>query len=104
MRAMKRNISLVLVMAILFTGFAGLAEESGVPIDVEHFPDAAFRSFIREQDEDKNDYLDQDEIKGITDITLQNRGLQNIRGVEYLTSLTSLDVSNDVVFKAERLQ
>ena len=59
MRAMKRNISLVLVMAILFTGFAGLAEESGVPIDVEHFPDAAFRSFIREQDEDKNDYLDQ---------------------------------------------
>ena len=65
-----------------------------VPIDKEHFPDTAFRRYVTNFDRDENGQLSPGE-RVITDIYVSNRGIHDLRGIEYFTFLQSLDCSSN---------
>ncbi len=75
-----------------------------VAVDETNFPDPAFRTYIAENfDHDENGVLSYDEITKVTSLYMNNMGISNLTGIEYLTAvtaircadnnLTSLDVS-----------
>lgn len=99
---------LVLLTVCVFCLAAG-AEEAGVKIDKEHFPDKAFRNAVSEYDLDWNGILSEEEAKKAVSIILFPGDTETLRGVEYLTGLeelscpgnklTELDVSRNVNLK-----
>ena len=80
-------ISMLLVCAICFT--AG-AEEAGIKIDEENFPDAVFRAEIQCYDLDKDLVLSKSEAARIQEIELADRRLESLQGIEYLNELRVL--------------
>lgn len=81
-------------------------EAGGVAINAVNFPDEIFRQYISENfDKDKNASLSSSEISSANYINVNDKGVQNLKGVEYFTSLifleceknqlTSLDISNN---------
>ena len=66
-----------------------------VSIDEEHFPDSVFREYITAADLDKDHWLDEDEIAGVTGIDVSGMGIRDLRGIEYFTELESLDCSDN---------
>ena len=77
-----------------------------IPIDKEHFPDTAFRSFVAAYiDRNEDGQLSSGERSITTGIDVSNCGVHDLRGIEYLTGLqilycynndlTSLDVSKN---------
>lgn len=74
--------------------------ESQICLDQWHFPDACFREYLEKYfDMDENGILDAGEINDITEIDCSNMGIKSLRGVEYLTNLTSLDCSENLLEK-----
>ena len=82
----------------------------GIPIDEEHFPDAAFRAFVAENfDTVKNDLLDDAEIEAITNIFIQDANVRSLQGIEYFhalkelsprhTSIAELDLSKNTALE-----
>ncbi len=66
-----------------------------VDIDDTHFPDSEFRSYISSNfDTDSDDKLCEDEVALALSVTLSSNTIESIEGIEYLSSLTSLDVSS----------
>ena len=71
-------------------------EADGVAIDATNFPDEKFRqSVLDDLDIDKNGYLSTDEVAGVTSMQCQGEGITSLKGIEYLTELTSLTCSNN---------
>lgn len=66
-----------------------------VAIDAENFPDDAFRSAVREYDWDQDEYLSQLEISIVDTLNLGNMGIEDFTGVEYFTSLKTLDCTGN---------
>ena len=72
----------------------------GIPIDAEHFPDAVFRQYISEKfDKDENGYLSDSEIADaialdISINTVSGTGLTDLTGINYLTALKVLSISD----------
>ena len=62
----------------------------GIPIDVEHFPDANFRNRVREFDLDNNGYLSDEEIEKITTVAVENCGIGSLEGIQYFTAMKKL--------------
>ena len=64
---------------------------SAVPIDEDCFPDAAFRKYISENiDRNKDGALSLAELKGVTDISVANRNISSLQGIEFFPALKSL--------------
>ena len=80
-------ISMLLVCALCF---AAGAEEAGIKIDEQNFPDAAFRSALLQYDTNNDRELSKSEIYGITELNLMSRNLKSLQGIEYLTELKEL--------------
>ena len=67
-----------------------------IPIDKEHFPDTAFRSCVAASfDRDEDGKLSPFERSIITDISVPNQGIHDLRGIEYFSFLESLDCSGN---------
>lgn len=67
----------------------------GIAIDEVHFPDENFRKYLKDNfDENGDGYFSQDEIDSITFMTISN-GVKSLDGINYFTSMTSLDCSNN---------
>lgn len=69
-----------------------LPKEQGISINVENFPDSAFREYVKSRlDTDKNDVLSVDELKAATSISIGgNTQIKSVKGIEYFTSLQEL--------------
>ena len=69
-----------------------LPKEQGISINVENFPDSAFREYVKRKfDTDKNDVLSVDELKAVTNINFNgNTQIKSVKGIEYFTSLLEL--------------
>ena len=73
-------------------GENGIAVQSaGVAIDNTNFPDANFRTFVKNFDTNKDDSLSDTEIAAVEEIDCYNKGISNLKGIEYFTALRSLN-------------
>ena len=73
-----------------FTAFAA----NGVAVNKTNFPDKAFREYVLANfDGDKDNSLSASEISAVTSINLKDKGVEDMKGIEYFTSLTSLNCS-----------
>ena len=84
---------------------------SDVVIDEKNFPDANFRSYIKESvDADKNGSLSADELNKTINLWLCEKNISSLKGLEYFTelkvldcnsnSLNSLDVSGNITLES----
>lgn len=65
--------------------------EGELAIDEAHFPDANFRSYIKDSvDTDKNGALSQEERDACTVISVGYSEIQSLAGIEYFTKLEKL--------------
>ena len=87
-------------------GEKGIAVQSaGVTIDNTNFPDANFRTVVKKFDTNQDSSLSDTEIAAVKKINCSNKGITNLKGIEYFTSLnilwctdnqlTALDVSEN---------
>ena len=87
-------------------GENGIAVQSaGVAIDNTNFPDANFRTIVKNFDTNKDGNLSDTEIAAVEKIYCTKKGITNLKGIEYFTALkklkcfenqlTSLDVSKN---------
>jgi hypothetical protein len=76
-----------------------------VPLTATYFPDAKFRTAITQYDTDGDGILSHEELNAVTTLSLNQKSIQNLQGIEYFTELkqlfcndnqlTSLDVSKN---------
>ena len=71
------------------------AQTTEVAIDETNFPDAIFREFVKQYDTDGNGSFSQAELDAVTEISVGDKGIQSLKGVEYFTKLTDLYVSGN---------
>ena len=81
------------------------AQSAGVTIDNTNFPDANFRTVVKKFDTNQDSSLSDTEIAAVKKINCSNKGITNLKGIEYFTSLnilwctdnqlTALDVSEN---------
>ena len=102
-------LTLVLCLTLLPT--AAFAEgETGVAINETNFPDANFRTVVKEYDTDKDENLSRAEIEAVKEIKCYYKEIRSLTGIEYFTALqtlecysnllTSLDISGNTALKS----
>ena len=102
-------LTLVLCLTLLPT--AVFAEgETDVSINETNFPDANFRTVVKEYDTDKDENLSRAEIEAVKEIKCYYRDIRSLTGIEYFTALqtlecysnqlTSLDISGNTALKS----
>ena len=73
-------------------GENGIAVQSaGVAIDNTNFPDANFRTIVEYYDTNKDSSLSDTEIAAVEEIACYDKGISNLKGIEYFTALRSLN-------------
>ena len=75
--------------------FVAAAEETGVAIDEEHFPEVELRKIIWQGDLDGDGILGAEEAEGIVEVFVMDEGIKTLRGIEYLTGLEELAVGEN---------
>ncbi|MCR5140897.1 MAG: hypothetical protein K6B45_12155 [Bacteroidaceae bacterium] len=107
---MKKQIiffktSLMRAAVALFAGLLTFAEaRADVVINEENFPDKNFRRWLSGQNYGADGVLTDEELSGITEMSVTNLSIQSLKGIEFFTALqylwcydnklTSLDVSS----------
>ncbi|MCF0145992.1 MAG: leucine-rich repeat domain-containing protein, partial [Eubacterium sp.] len=67
-----------------------------IPVDDQHFPDEKFRAIVSEKYDTNKDYLlNMDEIDAVTSMILNEEDISKLNGIEYFTSLISLECQNN---------
>ena len=86
------------LLVMMLPAFALHAKASNVAINESNFPDSRFRSYISEEfDSDGNGVIKDSEISEITWISCDGRGISDLRGIEYFTSLEGLYCCNNQI-------
>ncbi len=75
-----------------YVDYAGLF---AVYINATNFPDAAFRNYVGDFDQNTNGYLTENEINVVTDISVPLMDITSLKGIEYFTALTTLDCNGN---------
>ena len=104
------GMAVALLAALCLAPNVARADDAApVPIDEEHFPDPQFREFIKksEYDTDGDGALSSEELAAVTTMDCRNcystyfvtygRRLYSLQGIEYFTSLTDLDCSENEI-------
>ena len=68
-------------------------QDVNIDINPTNFPDSYFRGIIESYDVDKNGRFSPEEIAAIKKLTINPR-IQNVKGIEYFTSLEEFNCSN----------
>ena len=69
-----------------------------IAIDATNFPDEMFRSELLDYSFGKDGYLTSEEIKAVDRIQITHSEIQSLKGIEYFTALTSLNLGkNDLL-------
>ncbi len=109
---MKKKLLSILLCLVMVVGLLPTAAFAAgyVEINETNFPDAKFRSFVKENlDKNKDDILDAGEIAAVKMIEANNMGIKSLEGVGFFTALetlkcwknelTALDVSKNTKLK-----
>ena len=109
----KRLLSILLMCCMVLTllPVAAFAEgETDVSINETNFPDANFRTVVKEYDTDKDENLSRAEIEAVKEIKCYYKDIRSLTGIEYFTALqtlkcysnqlTSLDISENTALKS----
>lgn len=72
------------------------AENGDIPIDGAHFPDEAFRGYVKDNfDADGDGALSESERTGVTVINVDEKNISTLQGVKYFPSLAELVCRNN---------
>ena len=109
---MKKKLLSILLCLVMVVGLLPTAAFAAgyVEINGTNFPDAKFRSFVKENlDKNKDDILDAGEIAAIKMIEANKMGIKSLEGVGFFTALetlkcwdnelTGLDLSKNTALK-----
>lgn len=109
---MKKKLLSILLCLVMVVGLLPTAAFAAgyVEINETNFPDAKFRSFVKENlDKNKDDILDAGEIAAIKMIEANKMGIKSLEGVGFFTALetlkcwdnelTGLDLSKNTALK-----
>ena len=88
----KKLLSILLCLVMVVGSLPTAAFAAGyVEINETNFPDAKFRSFVKENlDKNKDDILDAGEIAAVKMIEANNMGIKSLEGVGFFTALETL--------------
>ncbi len=75
-----------------YVDYAGIF---AVYINNTNFPDATFRNYVGDFDQNTNGYLTENEINVVTDISVPLMNITSLKGIEYFTALTTLDCNSN---------
>ena len=73
----------------------GVTETDEVPINESNFPDKVFRDYVKKFDKDDNGSFSQAELDRVYNINCSAMKIKSLKGLEYFTSLESLDCSRN---------
>ena len=109
---MKKKLLSILLCLVMVVGLLPTAAFAAgyVEINETNFPDAKFRSFVKEKlDKNKDNILDAGEIAAVKMIEANNMGIKSLEGVGFFTALetlkcwdnelTGLDLSKNTALK-----
>ena len=103
------SLSVVILLVVFLLAALCAAASADVPIDQEHFPDAAFREELAEYyyhvgtgmwggyyylDNNRDGIFSDEEIKEIDHLVLLSKTIASLQGIEYFTALEDLDCSD----------
>ncbi len=81
---MKKTAAILLTLLMICVAAYALAD---VEIDATHFPDEAFRNYVKDSfDKDKNDKLSDSELSAAKRIECNGKEIKSLTGIEYFTS------------------
>ncbi len=88
----KKLLSILLCLVMVVGSLPTAAFAAGsVEINETNFPDAKFRSFVKENlDKNKDNILDAGEIAAVKKIEANNMGIKSLEGVGFFTALETL--------------
>ena len=107
----RKTMFVVLVLMLTLTFVSAVpAYGASVAIDATNFPDNVFRDYVKKNfDKNHNDMLEEAEIDKAKEIDVKNKGITNLKGIEYFkkleilycyrNSITVLDVSKNTNLK-----
>ena len=75
-----------------YVDYAGIF---AVYINNTNFPDATFRNYVGDFDQNTNGYLTENEIAYVTQINVPLMNITSLKGIEYFTALTYLDCNGN---------
>ena len=84
------NQSIVYGISPISEEYMDDAIKNGITINAENFPDDNFRNYLLEHKYGKDGVLTKMEIKRM-ELSLNNRSISTLKGIEYFTDLRSLD-------------
>ena len=97
-------LSMMPLAGTVYADGPATTETEGVVINDTNFPDDAFREYVKQFDTegDGDGTLSADEISSVTEIggsqgTGALSGVSSLKGIEYFTSLTTLDCSDNTI-------
>ena len=79
----------------IIKGYSEETPASGVAIDEKNFPDTNFRKYLLEQDYGNDGFINENEIKRINTIYVDNCDIYNLKGIEFFTDLSYLNCSRN---------
>ena len=93
------SVMLSLIMCLTLLPVSALAEETSTDVEISeaNFPDDVFREYVSDEFDTNNDgYLDNDEIKAVTEIDVYEYWvIESLTGIEYFTELEELDCASN---------
>ena len=103
-RIMRFFLALVMFMGCLYLNpIASYANDDvngdvangDVEINDKNFPDEAFRNYVKNFDIVGDRYLSKDELDRVTDISINNKSVSSLKGIEHFKNLTKLYCPNN---------
>ena len=90
---MKKKLLSILLCLVMVVGLLPTAAFAAGSVDINetNFPDAKFRSFVKENlDKNKDDILDAGEIAAVKKIEANKMGIKSLKGIGFFTALETL--------------
>lgn len=100
MKKFSKLIKVILAFALIIGAFSfnsSFASAQDVEINETNFPDAKFREYVKEFDENRDEKLSQEEIKSVTRIDTSVNSPKNFKGIEYFTEIKSFYTSHNAI-------
>lgn len=84
-----------LLTVVLYLCFGATAYADDIAINETNFPDAVFREYVTGFDKDGNGILSDAERANGQYMSLSNKGISSLQGIEFFAALRSLNCSNN---------
>ena len=90
-----RTLALTLTLVTILGLTSAFAATNAVTIDKTNFPDATFRTYVKQFDENGNGELEAAELRQVDWIDVNGKkAIKSLKGIEYFTALEALECSN----------